>query len=173
MTTTPNIKIESVTLDSLTLDPQNARLHGEENLDAIRNSLSRFGQVKPLVVMADGTVIAGNGTLDAARSLGWKKIDIVRIPDDWDRARAMAYAIADNRTAELAEWDNDVLASQLVDLDAAGWDLNVIGFPNIPLRPDDDDEAGGGGSGQSDLSDPDDGVLRCPKCGYTWQEVKS
>lgn len=167
--TSPNMTIESVPLDSLIPDPENARLHGEDNMDAIRKSLERFGQVRPIVVMADGTVIAGNGTLEAARSLGWKKIDIVRIPANWDRDRAMAYAIADNRTGELAEWDESVLSSQLMELDAAGWDLTVLGFPNVPLRDDTDSS---GGSGDKETSAESDGLVRCPKCGFTWDAVK-
>lgn len=161
------LTIETVSVGSLIPDPDNARLHGEDNLDAITRSLERFGQVKPLVAMADGTVIAGNGTLDAAKRLGWKQIDIVRIPADWSRDRAMAYAIADNRTAELAEWDNDVLSSQLMDLDAAGWDLNVIGFPNVPLRDDPEGNKSGAGTGEP-TPPADDTLIRCPKCGYTW-----
>lgn len=164
---TSPLAIELVAVDDLTPDPDNARLHGEENLDSIRRSLERFGQVKPLVVHA-GVVIAGNGTLQAAKELGWKNVSIVRVPPDWSRDRAQAYAIADNRTAELAEWDSDVLTSQLVELDAAGWDLKDIGFPDIPLRDDTDSDSSGNGS--SDAGDKDD-LIRCPKCGYTWQEV--
>lgn len=167
--TTPNLNIETVPIGSLSPYPENVRLHGEENLDAIRRSLERFGQVKPLVVH-DGTVVAGNGTLDAAKALGWKKISIVRVPEDWDRSRAMAYAIADNRTAELAEWDNEVLSTQLVELDAAGWDLKDIGFPNIPLRPDEDEDEASHGTG-SDKGGQDDELVTCPKCGCTFQEV--
>ena len=53
----------------VTLDPANARAHSERNLQAIADSLDRFGQQKPIVITPDGTVVAGNGTLEAARSL--------------------------------------------------------------------------------------------------------
>jgi site-specific DNA-methyltransferase (adenine-specific) len=60
--------------------------------------------------------------------LGWKNISVTVAPEDWDADTAKAYALADNRSAELAEWDQTVLASQLVELDVAGWDLAGLGF---------------------------------------------
>ena len=87
------------------------RKHNAKNLKAIEASLRRFGQQKPIVVDGDGIVRAGNGTLAAAQQLGWKQIDVVRT--QLKGAEATAYAIADNRTAELAEWDEEALAQQL------------------------------------------------------------
>lgn len=124
----PDLRIERVRLDVLTLDPNNARKHGKRNLDAIMASLDRFGQRRPLVVSHAGTVIAGNGTLEAARALGWDRIAITRTPEDWTDDEAKAYALTDNRTAELATWDEDLLGVQLVELEAAGWDTAAFGF---------------------------------------------
>lgn len=108
------MKVEKVKIESLTLDPTNVRRHSPRNLDAIKASLLRFGQQKPVVVNADGAVVAGNGTLEAARAMGWREIDIVRTP--LKGAEATAYAIADNRTAELAEWNDEALAATLAAL---------------------------------------------------------
>ena len=108
------MKTETVSVDSITLDPANLRKHGERNIETIRASLSRFGQQHPIIVNHDGVVIAGNGRLQAMRSLGWKECDVVRT--DLAGAEAVAFAIADNRTAELAEWDDDALASTLAAL---------------------------------------------------------
>jgi site-specific DNA-methyltransferase (adenine-specific) len=100
-----------------------------------------FGQRKPIVVTGANVVVAGNGTLEAAKSLGWSEIDVVRIPADWSAEQVKAYALADNRTAELAEWDAKVLADQLVELDAVGWDVSEFGFePMNPAGDLDDDE---------------------------------
>ena len=120
------MNLETVAIESLELDPNNARKHSKRNLDAIAASLNRFGQRKPIVVH--------NGTLEAAKSLGWKEIGVTRCPDDWDADTAKAYALADNRSAELADWDNLVLANQLLDLDGMGWDIEALGFEPIPLR---------------------------------------
>jgi len=122
------MKTERVPIDSVTLDPANVRRHPERNLATIKASLSRFGQQKPIVVDGDGIVRAGNGTLAAAKALGWKEIAVVR--STLAGSEATAYAIADNRTAELAEWDEDALAETLSALqcedeallDAAGFD---------------------------------------------------
>ena len=83
-------------------DPGNARKHGERNQASIKASLEDFGQQKPVVCLADGTVIAGNGVLAAARELGWAELAAVTFTDD-DVAAIRAFAVADNRTAELAE----------------------------------------------------------------------
>jgi len=128
-------------ISDLTLDPRNARLHSQKNLDAIKKSLTQFGQRKPIVVTHDGLVLAGNGTMEAAKSLGWDHIDVTTTPADWDINTARAYALADNRTAELAEWDENVLAKQLLELIDADFDIEAIGFelpePEIEPEPDD------------------------------------
>jgi ParB family transcriptional regulator, chromosome partitioning protein len=102
---------ELVPINDLTPDPANARKHGERNLSSIIDSLRAFGQQKPIVVDRRGVVIAGNGTLEAAKRLGWEEIAVVRT--ELDPTQATAFGIADNRTAELAEWDHDVLVSLL------------------------------------------------------------
>jgi len=126
----------------LTLDPNNARKHSEKNLKAIAASLEKFGQRKPIVVHR-GVVIAGNGTVEAAKSLGWTDIAIAEVPDEWDADTAKAYALADNRSAELAEWDESELAKQLLELQDADWDITELGF-EIPaladIEPTDEDE---------------------------------
>jgi DNA modification methylase len=119
--------IETVLIDDLDLDPRNARKHDGKNLKAIADSLQQFGQRKPIVVWGR-TVVAGNGTMAAARSLGWTEITIARVPDDWSSDQVKAYALADNRSAELAEWDEQILTEQLKELELADWDLEVLGF---------------------------------------------
>lgn len=130
--TNNKLATREVKLEKLTPDPQNVRTHDSRNLDAIKKSLEAFGQRKPIVVAKanDGTlvVIAGNGTLEAARALGWESITVAEVPEDWDADKARAYAIADNRTAELADWDEVGLASALLELDAVGWDMGTLGF---------------------------------------------
>ena len=106
------MKVETVLIDDLELDPNNARRHDKKNLDAIAGSLKEFGQRKPIVVWRN-RVVAGNGTLVAARSLGWREISVARCPDEWDEVRVKAFALADNRSAELASWDEQVLTEQL------------------------------------------------------------
>ena len=125
----------------LLLDPENARKHSQKNLDAIKASLTKFGQRKPIVINHKGVILAGNGTVEAAKDLGWEHIDVAVVPADWDEATARAYALADNRTAELAEWDENVLAKQLLELMDEDFAIEAIGFempePEIEPEPDD------------------------------------
>jgi DNA modification methylase len=149
----PGLAALLVPLEDLHPDPRNARAHDERNLAAICMSYERFGQQKPIVVDAAGQVVAGNGQLAAARRLGW--IHIAAIRTDLAGAEALAYALADNRTAELAGWDDAALKALIEDLQeedaaliaAAGFDeadINAIlsppppppGLDRVPAPPD-------------------------------------
>lgn len=123
---TAEIKIEQVPISDLKLDRYNVRKHDARSVEAIARSLAEFGQRRPIVVRKN-TVIAGNGTLQAAISLGWQDISVTRVPADWTDQQARAFAIADNRTSELSEWDSEALMAALQDFDeplveAAGFD---------------------------------------------------
>lgn len=138
------LKIEQVPIEKLTFDSSNARQHSDANLSAIAESLKQFGQRKPIVVTADGVIVAGNGTVEAARLLGLTEVEVVRVPEDWDSDRVKAFALADNRTAELAEWNPEVLSAQLLELDEAGFDIEALGFelvePAIDVASIDQDD---------------------------------
>ena len=120
------MKFERISVADLSLDPSNVRKHSRRNLDAIKASLRKFGQQKPIVVDAKGIVLAGNGTLTAAQELGWTEIEITRT--ELAGVEATAFAIADNRTAELAEWEEDKLRDVLRSLQDNGFDLAEIGY---------------------------------------------
>lgn len=145
------MKIKKYKVAELSHDPANARKHSERNIQAIMGSLKRFGQQKPIVVDSSGVVRAGNGTLEAARILGWEEIDGVET--GLQGTEATAYAIADNRTAELAEWDDDVLAATLQGLVTDDEDLlEAVGFDEDELAKllGELEEENGGGMGESD-----------------------
>lgn len=109
-------------LDAVVLNPKNAVTHGPESIAAIAASLSRFGQVKPIVANEnDNVILAGNGTYQAAQSLGWTQIAVVWVQDD--PASANGFAIADNRTAEFAQWDDQLLAELLAEVHQYDADL--------------------------------------------------
>ena len=117
----------AVPLSSLVPDPHNARKHDKRNLKAIADSLRENGQVKPIVVTDAGVVVAGNGTVQAAKSLGWTSLAVVVFRGTPEQARR--FAIQDNRSAELAEWDDAELAKILAEIQSEGDDaLASIGF---------------------------------------------
>jgi hypothetical protein len=90
------------------------------------DSLRSVGQRKPIVVYSD-MVVAGNGTLEAARRLGWSQIWVNDDPfESFDAARA--YALQDNRSAELATWNFDQLETIVAELKIEGFDIDQLGF---------------------------------------------
>lgn len=127
--TETGLEIETVPVESLEPDPRNARRHPKQNLNAIKKSLERFGQVLPIVASPNGIVIGGNGTLQAARELNWKTIEVVR----YDGQNARALAIALNQTALSAEWDKEILTETLLELDELDIEPSEIGFTEMDL----------------------------------------
>lgn len=122
------MEIEKVKIESLTFDPNNARLHDEKNLNAIQSSLLQFGQRKPIVITSENVIVAGNGTTKAAQNLGWEELSAVRVPKSWTKDEVKAFALADNRTAELAIWNPELLSNQLKELTAAEFPVFDLGF---------------------------------------------
>ena len=117
-------------IDGLNLDPKNARAHDEASVQVIRDSLRRFGQRKPIVVQRGGMLVrAGNGLVMAARAEGWTHVAAV-VVDESD-VEATAFALVDNRSAELSEWDDAILAETLAafsneELPALGFDMDEV-----------------------------------------------
>lgn len=136
-------------IEDLKPDLRNARLHDERNLEAIADSLRRFGQQKPVVAREDGTLIAGHGTVEAAQRLGWRRIAVAT--SHLDGAEALAFGVADNRTTDLSQWDVDQLlktSGQLDDLptEAMGFNADEWGdmFNQQPFELELEDEEPGG-----------------------------
>jgi ParB-like chromosome segregation protein Spo0J len=124
------LTIATLALDDLVPDPANARTHDQRNLDAIRGSLARFGQVEPIVVQR-GTrrIVGGQGRVEALRALGETHAAVVEV--ELDSVEATALGIALNRTVELAGWDDAALAALL---EALPGDLaSVAGFTEAEL----------------------------------------
>lgn len=127
----PELQPLLVDIGTLSNDANNARQHNARSITAVSSSLVRFGQRKPIVVRR-GVVIAGNGTLQAAIKAEWTQIAVVS-GDDLTDEQAAAYAIADNRTAELSEWDFEALSTTLSALPAEL--LTEVGFADFELAP--------------------------------------
>lgn len=156
------MQIDRIKISDLSLDPANVRKHDRKNLDAIKASLRKFGQQKPIVVDAKGIVIAGNGTMTAAQELGWT--DIAAVRTELVGVEATAFAIADNRSAELAEWD-DKLAEVLKSLQDADVNLEQLGFTSDDVKIEAEKIA------PEEFAEVDENIEtehQCPKCGYKW-----
>ena len=115
-------------------DLNNARSHNEKDLQSISTSYKTFGQQKPIICNGAGKVIAGNGQLEAAKNiLGWTHIACIKF-DDENEARQMAFAVADNKTAELSQWNFPVLAETLAALSDQQVLLGATGFEGIEIE---------------------------------------
>lgn len=119
-------EIELWPIDKLEPYRRNARTHSTEQVQQIAASILEFGFLNPVLV-AHGTIRAGHGRTLAAEALGMTEIPVV-VLDHLTEDQARAFTIADNRLAELAGWDEEMLATELAELAAGGTDLAVIGF---------------------------------------------
>jgi len=155
-------------ISSLILDPANARTG--HSIEGIAQSLDKYGQRKPIVVnKRNNIVLAGNGTLKAARQLGWTEIAVTWVDDD--PQTATGYALADNRLTDLSEFDNEALLLSLQQFE------NVADIPGFSQVDYDELVNELGGDDGDDVIPPDDfkeydddidTEYCCPKCGYEW-----
>jgi DNA modification methylase len=124
----PNLAIQYVSPDRLRPYPGNARTHSRKQLKLIENSIKRFGFTNPILVTDDFEVVAGHGRLQAAKSLGMQLVPVVAL-SSLSEADKKALRIADNRIAELSNWDRDILAIEYQGLDDLQFDdIEVTGF---------------------------------------------
>lgn len=110
----------------------NARTHTDAQVAEIAASIKEFGFTNPILVDADGGVIAGHGRLLAARKLGMTDVPVIELAHLTD-AQRRAYIIADNKLAMNAGWDYDTLRIEIAQLDDAGFDLSLIGFSETEM----------------------------------------
>jgi ParB-like chromosome segregation protein Spo0J len=127
---TNNLEITLFDIDKLVSDPENTRSHDNRNKEAVKRSIERFGLRKPIVAAKDTNVVyAGNLTLEVAIELGFTQIPVAWIPAETPEKICQAYAIADNKTSELGDWDNTQLQTVIKELDALpDFDLRDTGF---------------------------------------------
>ena len=125
----PRIAVRWRGTDTLTPDKGNARLHSARQVGRIADSIEAFGFNVPVLIDADGRIVAGHGRVLAARRLGLAEVPTIAL-DHLSEGGRRAFMIADNRLAELASWDGKRLGEELealtsLDLD---FDLSATGF---------------------------------------------
>jgi hypothetical protein len=123
-----NLRIEYRSPALLRPAAHNARRHSKKQLAQIAKSIERFGFVNPVLIADDFEIVAGHARVEAAKILGLKEVPTARL-SCLSPAERRAYVIADNRLAELAGWDGDVLAAELKGLlDLQFDDVELTGF---------------------------------------------
>jgi DNA modification methylase len=116
-------------VDELRPYARNARTHSDKQIDQIAARIQEFGFTNPVLIDADGRIIAGHGRVAAAKRLGLEVVPTIRL-DHLTEAQIRAYVIADNRLAELAGWDDELLAVELQYLSEieVDFDVGIMGF---------------------------------------------
>lgn len=143
------LRIKHLALEALVPHARNARTHSDAQISQIAASIEEFGWTNPVLVDADGGIIAGHGRVLAAVMLGITKIPCIELRH-LSEVQRRAYRLADNKIALNAGWDEQLLAAELIDLDALDYDLGLTGFD-----PDEISALVSARVGKEGLTDPD------------------
>jgi len=119
--------IENVPIGKLKAYDSNARTHSPEQVAQIAASMVEFGFTNPVLIDKRGTIVAGHGRVEAARSLGLEEVPCIRL-EHLTEDQVRAYCLADNKLALNAGWNMDTLAAELKGLEAVGFDMSLTGF---------------------------------------------
>ena len=172
------MKIEQKKLDELNPDVNNSRVHNEEQIQQLANSIKEFGFTNPIIIDEDNSVLAGHGRLKAATVAGLKKVPTLRLLGLTDLQKR-AYILTDNKIGLNAEWDDDLLQKELrllaegnFDIGSLGWDekemRSFVGadpLEGIELEKDFD-------SGEEILFEDIEAFKnKCPRCGFEFGDV--
>ena len=120
-------RYENVEIEKLKPYKNNARTHSDEQIEKIAKSMKEFGFINPVLVDGNLNVIAGHGRILGAKKLGMKEVPCLFI-EDLTEEQKRAYIIADNRLAEDAGWDKELLKIELEDLKNMNFDITLTGF---------------------------------------------
>jgi hypothetical protein len=164
------LKPETRKIAELTPREINPRHHPKEELVDLAASIQAWGFTMPLLIEPDGTVIAGHARLAAAKRVGMTELPCI-VATGWTQDQVRAYVIADNRIPMSAEWDEDLLRTELRALEAADFDLGLLGFDAAELGdllPSSD-----AGEPTDPEGDPETVTSqRCPTCGRLKVQTK-
>jgi ParB-like chromosome segregation protein Spo0J len=127
------LQVQIWTIDRLLPYIRNARTHSDEQIAQVAASIREFGWTNPLLVAADGVIIAGHARLAAARKLKMTEVPVI-VLDHLTEAQRRALVLADNKLALNAGWDEEALRVELQSLQEDGFDLDVVGFSDEELE---------------------------------------
>src|SRR6476469_9251703 len=144
----PADKVERWPVERLIPYARNARTHSAEQVDQIAASIKEWGGTTPVLVGEDNTLIAGHGRVLAARKLRISEVPVM-VAIGWTEAQKKAYAIADNKLALNAGWDEALLSIEIGELQEIGFDIGLIGFSDAEI-------AGLAVGEMTGLTDPDE-----------------
>ena len=163
-------QLEQIATAELIPYARNARTHSPSQVAGIAGSIREFGFNNPVLIDKDNGIIAGHGRVLAAQQLGLATVPCLRL-GHLTKTQRKAYILADNRLAELAGWDTEMLALEIADLRLDDVNLELLGFDEDGLRDllgvADSDTA----IPPNEFQEMDENIdtdHECPKCGYRW-----
>jgi ParB-like nuclease domain len=123
--------VEMLSLRRLRPAQRNARTHSKKQLRQIADSIERLGFISPIIADSRGRIVAGHARAEAAKLIGRTHVPVIRL-SHLSETEVRAYMLADNKLAEKAGWDREILATELEELQIAlpevGLDLPITGF---------------------------------------------
>ena len=164
-------------IKDLKSDHKNARKRTDRSAELIKESLRRYGAARSIVIDEDNRILAGNGTIEGAKEAGINRIRVIETDGDeviavrrtgLTEEQKVGLALADNRTADLSEWDQEMLnrlgEQHDISLFFSQDDLDGILDTEVEQLP------------PEDFAEVDDDITtehRCPSCGYEWSGKSS
>jgi ParB-like chromosome segregation protein Spo0J len=166
------LSVEYLSLSSLQQSERNARTHSQEQVKQLQRSILEFGWTNPILIDEQRAIIAGHGRLAAAQALAMAEVPTITLTG-LSAAQKRALALADNKLALNAGWDEDLLRMELGDLKMADFDVSLIGFSDLELttllaEPIEPQAPDGFDSYDEDIETEHE----CPKCGYVFSGGK-
>ena len=125
-------QIEYIETTALIPYARNSRTHSEQQVAQVAQSIRQFGFTNPVLIDANGVIVAGHGRVMAAKSIGINSVPCIRL-GHLNEAQIRAYVIADNKLAENAGWDEDMLRLEIQHLQSVDFDLSLMGFSDDDL----------------------------------------
>ena len=128
----PAASVETRSVEQLIPYANNARTHSTEQIKQIAASMKEWGWTMPVLIDESNSIIAGHGRIAAAELLEIAEVPVM-VARGWSQAQKKAYVIADNKLAENASWDEELLRLELNDLNELGFDGELMGFDSAEL----------------------------------------
>ena len=159
-------------INSLKSDHKNARKRTDRSSELIKESLQRYGAARSIVIDEENRILAGNGTVEGAKAAGITNVRVIETDGTeliaikrtgLSEEEKVGLALADNRTADLSEWDQEMLHRLSEEHDISAWFNNddlegILESETEQIAPEDFDE----------VDDDIETEHRCPSCGYEW-----
>lgn len=153
-------EVQQVTIEKLIPYVNNAKIHGDDQITHIASSIREFGFLNPIIIDRDFNVIAGHGRIMASKKLGLSEVPCLFV-EGLSEAQRKAYILADNKLGELAEWNMELVTSELEALKDMDFDIDLTGFDMPEIEFDEENEI-------EEPPLPDNVKKRC-KMGDVWE----